>query len=245
MNIQWLRRMAAIVAAGFFVAIVVTEIELALGVDLIDAPFFHSPREAIALAAAVLLLAAFQSGRAGVARGRAASVVAFGLIVLPFNTLVERPPLSLDFWRGNTTLRVDRTMTISRPHAVVLEMGGSQQVDLKALARAASGAGPPPLQGTPTVVVARLSGEPRSAFAVLPDKDEPKPLTPAGALRWTWTAIPRQEGPHGLVLELETHVKEGGADKVGNLYRQLIVITVQGLSWYEVARKSLLDLVGA
>src|SRR6266404_3886681 len=52
MNARWLRRTAEIVALGILFAIVVTEIELAAGFDLLDAPFFHSPPLAMALAVA-------------------------------------------------------------------------------------------------------------------------------------------------------------------------------------------------
>jgi hypothetical protein len=239
-QLQWLRRTAVIVAFGIVFAVVVTEIELAMGFDLLDAPFFHAPQFAIALTAAALVFAVFQARPATTGRGIAAAVVAFGIPVLPFNALSERPPIPMEFWRGNAGLFLPRAMTIGRSHSVVLVI-----------------AGPKPLEGTKTagpadahdavgadLIVARLFGEPRSAFTVMPDKDQPQPISLAGDMRWVWAVTPRQQGPQRLVLQLDTVAKNyGSADAVSNLYRQLIVVTVQPPSWYEAARGWLIGFV--
>src|SRR6266404_7195834 len=128
MNARWLRRTAEIVALGILFAIVVTEIELAAGFDLLDAPFFHSPPLAMALAVAALAFAGWQARPTATAAGMAAGVVAFGIVVLPFNALVERPATPVDFWRGNAGLLLERAMTVNRPHSVVLVVKGAQQI---------------------------------------------------------------------------------------------------------------------
>jgi hypothetical protein len=93
-------------------------------------------------------------------------------------------------------------------------------------------------------VVARLSGEPRSAFAIMPDKDEPKPLNVTGDTRWDWRVTPKQEGPQRLLLELDTAAKTpAGAAAKGNIYRHLIFIMVQPPTWYEAARRWVIGLV--
>jgi hypothetical protein len=93
-------------------------------------------------------------------------------------------------------------------------------------------------------LVAHLSGEPRSAFAIVPDKDEAKALNGKGDLRWTWDATPKQEGSQRLFLELDTTVKTpAGTTAKGNVYRQFILITVQAPTWYEAARKWLIGVV--
>src|SRR5437660_11218395 len=109
MTARWLRRMAEIVALGILFAIVVTEVELAAGFDLLDAPFFHSPPLAMALAVAALAVAAWQARPATKVAGMAAGVLAFGVVVLPFNALAERPPMPVDFWKGNAGLLLPRT----------------------------------------------------------------------------------------------------------------------------------------
>src|SRR4051812_39959627 len=104
MTVQWLWRLAKIVAAGILCGIVVTELELALGFDLLDAPFFHAPLEAIALGVAALAFAVYQSRPSASTSRMAAGVLAFGIIVLPFGALVERPPTPVEFWKGSAGL---------------------------------------------------------------------------------------------------------------------------------------------
>jgi hypothetical protein len=234
----WLRRWATITVAGVLFAVAVTEVELALGVDLLDAPFFHAPIQAIALVAAALALAAFQARAGAPPSGRMAAVLAFGLVVMPYNALSEQPSIPVDFWRGNAGLLLDRTMTVNRPHAVVLVIKASQPI----------GKGSAPLDARDVLgadsVVAHLKADPRSAFTLVPDTDQAKPLSLADDMRFTWTATPRQEGVLRLILELDALAKNrGSADKASSLYRQYVRITVQPPSWYEAARQGLIDLV--
>jgi hypothetical protein len=238
MNAGWLRRTAEIVALGVIFAIVVTEIELAAGFDLLDAPFFHSPPLAMALAVAALAFAGWQARPTATAAGMAAGVAAFGIVVLPFNALVERPATPVDFWRGNAGLLLERVMTVNRPHSVVLVVKGAQQISNSVGgqigARDVLGA---------DAIVARLSGEPQAAFTVVPDKDTTQAIGLTADMRWAWSATPRQQGPQRLLLQLNTLAKNSGKDTVSNLYRQFIPITVQAPSWYEAGRKWLIDLV--
>ncbi|HSS86406.1 MAG TPA: hypothetical protein VLL30_21835, partial [Reyranella sp.] len=112
----------------------------------------------------------------------------------------------------------------------------------KAPAPTTGGTSPP--AGDGESVVARLSGEPRSAFVIMPDKDEPKPLNVTGDTRWDWRVTPKQEGPQRLLLELDTAAKTpAGAAAKGNIYRHLIFITVPPPTWYEAARRWVIGLV--
>jgi hypothetical protein len=148
----------------------------------------------------------------------------------------------VDFWRGGATLRIQRTMTVERTYPVVLAVNGPRDIDVTTPAQTTSGSGP--VEGRPESLVAHLSGEPRSAFAIVPDKDEAKALNGKGDLRWTWDATPKQEGSQRLFLELDTTVKTpAGTTAKGNVYRQFILITVQAPTWYEAARKWLIGVV--
>ena len=235
---DWLRNWATTIVAGAVFAIVVTEAQLALGVDLLDVPFFQAPFQAIGLGAIALAFAAFQARPSAPASARAAAVVAFGLMVMPYTALADRPAIPVDFWRGNAGLFVDRTMTISRPHAVVLVIKGSQPIG--------KGSGPMDARdvlGADTIV-ARLSADPRPSFTLAPDDSQAKPINLTEDLRWVWTVTPRQEGGPRLILELDTLMKNrGSADKASSLYRQYVRITVQPPSWYEAARQGLIGLV--
>ena len=239
MNARWLRRAAEIVALGILFAIVVTEIELAAGFDLLDAPFFHSPPLAMALAVAALAFAGWQARPTATATGMAAGVLAFGIAVLPFDTLSERPPMPVDFWKGNAGLLLARTMTVDRPHSVVLVIKGAQQI---ANAAAGGQVGARDVLGA-DVIVARLAGEPPASLTVVPDKDQPQPISLTADMRWAWSVTPRQHGPQRLVLHLNSVTKNSGKDTLSSLYRQLVLITVQPPSWYEAGRKWLIDLV--
>ncbi len=239
---QWLRRTAGIVAAGILFALVVVEIQIALGFNL-DSPFFRSPWAAFGVAAAALAFAAYQARPKATRAGTGAGIAVFGLAVLPFNSLLEpTPSIVVDFWRGSAALRIERTMTVERTYPVVLVVSGPKDIDGKMMP--APTAGGSTGAGGPDSVVARLFGEPRSDFAIVPDKDEPKALSGAGDLRWTWDATPKQEGRQRLVLELNTMVKTpAGTTAMGSVYRQFILITVQSPTWYEAARKWLIGLV--
>jgi hypothetical protein len=230
--------MAEIVALGILFAIVVTEVELAAGFDLLDAPFFHSLPLAMALAVAALAVAAWQARPATTAAGMAAGVLAFGIVVLPFNALAERPPMPVDFWKGNAGLLLQRTMTVNRPHSVVLVIMGAQQISNTAGGQV----GARDVLGA-DAVAARLSGEPPAAFTVVPDKDEPQAISLTADMRWAWVVTPREQGAQRLVLHLNTLAKNSGKDPVSSLYRQLVLITVQPPSWYEAGRNWLIDLV--
>jgi hypothetical protein len=234
-----LRRFAEIVALGILFAIVVTEVELAAGFDLLDAPFFHSPLLAIALAVAALAFAGWQARSATTAAGMAAGVLAFGIAVLPFDALSERPPMPVDFWKGNAGLLLERTMTVDRPHSVVLVIKGAQQISNAA---AGGQVGARDVLGA-DVIVARLAGEPPASLTVVPDKDQPQPISLTADMRWAWSVTPRQQGPQRLVLHLNSVTKNSGKDTLSSLYRQLVLITVQPPSWYEAGRKWLIDLV--
>jgi hypothetical protein len=237
MVLEWLLRFLKLVAGGIVVAIAVTEIQLGLGVDLLDAPFFHAPAEAIGLGIAALAYAAFQTRPGGKPAGMATSLVAFAVVVLPFSGFAERPAIPVDFWKGTAGLLLDRTMTVNRPHPVVLVVKGAQPMTKGV---------PMPSQElfTADTIVGRLFGDPRPSFTVVPEGDQPKPITVTEDMRWTWTATPHQEGPQRLVLELDTLQKNrGSADKASSLYRQLILIRVQPPSWYEAARNWLFGLL--
>jgi hypothetical protein len=236
---RWARRAAGIVAAGILFAVVVVEIQIALGFNL-DSPFFRSPWVAIGFAAAALAFAVYQARPTAMRAGVGAGIALFGLAVLPFSALLEpTPSIAVDFWRGGATLRIQRTMTVERTYPVVLVV--SEAKDISGMAPAPTTAGSGPVDGGADSLVAHLSGEPRSAFAIVPDKDEAKALSGKGDLRWAWDATPRQEGPQRLFLELVTTVKTpAGTTAKGNVYRQFILITVQAPTWYEAARKWLI-----
>jgi hypothetical protein len=239
---RWARRAAGIVAAGILFAIVVVEIQLALGFNL-DSPFFRLPWAAIGFAVAALAFAAYQARPTAMRAGVGAGIAVFGLAVLPFNALLEpTPSIAVDFWRGGATLRIQRTMTVERTYPVVLVV--SEAKDISGMAPAPTTGGSGPVDSGADSLVAHLSGEPRSAFAIVPDKDEAKALSGKGDLRWTWDATPKQEGPQRLFLELVTTVKTpAGTTAKGNVYRQFILITVQAPTWYEAARKWLIGVV--
>jgi hypothetical protein len=238
MIFEWLLRFLKLVLGGTVVAIAVTEIQLGLGVDLLDAPFFHAPVEAIGLGIAALAYGAFQTRPGAKPAGRAASLLAFAIVVLPFNGFAERPAIPVEFWKGTAGLLLDRTMTVNRPHPVALVIKGAQPMTT-------AGAVPSQELFTADTIVGRLFGEPRQSFTVLPEGDQPKPIAVSDDMRWTWTVTPRQEGPQRLVLELDTLQKSSGGSTKGasSLYRQLIVIRVQPPSWYETARNWLFAIV--
>src|SRR5262249_60395287 len=177
---DWLRNWATIIVAGALFAIAVTEVQLALGVDLLDAPFFQAPVQTIGLGAIALAFAAFQARPSAPASARAAAVLAFGLVVMPYNALSDRPAIPVDFWRGNAGLFVDRTMTVNRPHAAVLVIKGSQPIGKSSApmdARDVLGA---------DTIVARLSADPRPSFTLAPDDSQAKPRSLAEDRRWVW-----------------------------------------------------------
>ncbi|MBV8186781.1 MAG: hypothetical protein JO339_06035 [Alphaproteobacteria bacterium] len=232
----WLLRFAKLVLGGIVVAIAVTEIQLGLGVDLLDAPFFHVPAEAIGLGLAALAYAAFQTRPGARPAGMAASLVAFAIVVLPFGAFSERPAIPIEFWKGTTGLLLDRTMTVDRPHRVSLVIKAAEPL---------TRAGPVPAQElfNADTIVGRLFGEPRASFTIVPEGDQPRPISVTEDMSWTWTATPRHEGPQRLVLELDT-LKKGApkGDRASSLFRQLIVVRVQPPSWYEAARNWLFGL---
>jgi len=241
MVLQWLLRFLRLVAGGIVVAIAVTETQLGLGVDLLDAPFFHAPAEAIGLGIAAFAYAAYQTRPGARPAGMATSLVAFAIVVLPFNGFAERPAIPVDFWKGTSGLLLDRTMTVNRPHPVVFVVKGAQPM---------TKAGPVMSQElfTADTIVGRLFGDPRPSFTVAPEGDQPKPISLSDDMRWAWTVTPRQEGPQRLVLELDTLQKnrggnDGNAKGASSLYRQLILIRVQPPSWYERGRNWLFGLV--
>ena len=241
---RWLLRMAGTVAGGVLFAIVVLEIQIALGFRLVDSALFRYPWAALGLVVAALVFAGYRTWTRPKSAGGSAVIAAFGIVVVPFNALLEPgpPPITVDFWRGGGALRIERTMTVDRSYPVVLVVSGPKDISGKTPAPTTSGSSPGE-EGADSVV-ARLSGEPSSAFAIVPDKEQPKPLGGAGDLRWTWDATPRQEGRQRLILELDTTVKTpAGTAAKGGIYRQFILITVQAPSWYEAARKRVIGFV--
>jgi hypothetical protein len=241
---RWLLRMARIVASGVVLAIVVLEIQLALGFRLADTPLFRYPWPVAGLIVAALAFAAYNIGTTTTGAWASVGVAAFVVAVMPFNALLEPspPPIPVDFWSGGGALRLDRTMTVERSYPIVLALNGPKDISGKAPAPTTGGIGP--VAGDGESVVARLSGEPRSAFAIMPDKDQSKPLAATGDLRWDWRVAPKQEGPQRLLLELDTAAKTpAGAAAKGNIYRHFIFIMVQPPTWYEAARRWVIGLV--
>jgi len=241
---RWFLRMARIVASGIVFAIVVLEIQLALGFRLVDSPLFRYPWPTVGLIAAALVFAAYHTWTTTTGAWASVGIAAFGIAVLPFNALFEPapPPIVVDFWRGDGALRIERAMTVERTYPVVLVVGGPRDISGKTPAPTTGGSGP--VAGDGESVVARLSGEPPSAFAIIPDKDEPKALGVAGDIRWDWRITPKQEGPQRLLLELDTAAKTPASVAAkGNIYRHFIFITVQAPTWYEAARRWVIGLV--
>jgi hypothetical protein len=237
---QWFLRMARIVASGIVFAVVVLEIQLALGFRLVDSPLFRYPWPTVGLIVAALIFAAYNIWTTTTGAWASVGIAAFVVAVMPFNALLEPspPPIPVDFWTGGGALRLERTMTVERSYPIVLVLNGPKDISGKTTAPT----NPP--TGDSESVVARLSGEPRSAFAIMPDKDEPKPLNVTGDTRWDWRVTPKQEGPQRLLLELDTAAKTpAGAAAKGNIYRHLIFITVQPPTWYEAARRWVIGLV--
>jgi hypothetical protein len=241
---RWFLRMAGIVASGILFAIVVLEIQLALGFRLVDSPLFRYPWPTVGLIVAALVFAGYNTWTTTTGAWASVGIAAFGIAVLPFNALLEPapPPIAVDFWSGGGTLGVERTMTVERTYPVVLVLNGPKDISGKTPAPTAGSKGPG--AGDGESVVARLSGEPRSAFAITPDKDEPKPLSATGDTRWDWRVTPKLEGPQRLLLEFDTAVKtQAGAAAKGNIYRHFVFITVQAPTWYEAARRWVIGLV--
>jgi hypothetical protein len=241
---RWFLRMAGIVASGILFAIVVLEIQLALGFRLVDSPLFRYPWPTVGLIAAALVFAAYHTWTTTTGAWASVGIAAFGIAVLPFNALLAPapPPIVVDFWRGDGALRIERAMTVERTYPVVLVVGGPKDISGKTAAPTTGGSGP--VAGDGESVVARLSGEPRSAFAIIPDKDEPKLLSVTGDTRWDWRVTPKQEGPQRLLLELDTAAKtQAGVAAKGNIYRHFVFITVQAPTWYEAARRWVIGLV--
>ena len=244
---RWLLRLAGTVASGVVFAIVVLEIQIALGFRLVDSALFRYPWAALGLVFAALVFAGYRTWRSPKSAGGSAVIAAFGIVVVPFNVLLEPgpPPITVDFWRGGGALWIERTMTVDRSYPVVLVVTGPKDISGKTPAPTTGGSGPAEKgEGGADSVVARLSGEPRSAFTIVPDKAEPQALGGTGDLRWTWDATPRQEGPQRLILELDTTVKTpAGTAATGNIYRQFLLITVQAPTWYESARTWVVGVV--
>jgi hypothetical protein len=235
---RWLLRLSATVAGGVVFAIVVLEIEIALGFRLGDSALFRYPWAALGLVVAALVFAGYRTWTNPKSAGGSAVIAAFGIVVVPFNALLEPgpPPITVDFWRGGGALWIERTMTVERSYPVVLVVTGPKDLSGKPPAPAPGG-GSPGEEGADSVV-AHLSGGPNAAFTINPDKEQAKPLAGAGDLRWTWDVRPRQEGPQRLILELDTTVKTPtGATTKGGIYRQFVLITVQAPLWYEAARR--------
>jgi hypothetical protein len=243
-NWRWFLRMARIVASGGVLAIVVLEIQLALGFRLADTPLFRYPWPTVGLIVAALAFAGYNIWTTTTGAWASVGIAAFFVAVMPFNALLEPspPPIPVDFWSGGGALQIERTMTVERSYPIVLVLNGPKDISGKTPAPTTGGSGP--VAGDGESVVARLTGEPRSAFAIMPDKDEPKPLSVTGDTRWDWRVMPRQEGPQRLVLELDTTAKTpAGAAAKANIYRHFMFVTVQPPTWYEAARRWVIGLV--
>jgi hypothetical protein len=241
---RWFLRMARIVASGAVLSVVVLEIQLALGFRLADTPLFRYPWPTVGLIVAALAFAAYNIWTTTTGAWASVGIAAFVVAVMPFNALLEpsAPPIPVDFWSGGGSLRIERTMTVERSYPVLLVLNGPKDISGKTPAPTAGGGGP--VAGDGESVVARLSGEPPSAFAIMPDKDEPKPLAVTGDTRWEWRVTPRQEGPQRLLLELDTAAKTpAGAAAKANIYRHFMFVTVQPPTWYEAARRWVIGLV--
>jgi hypothetical protein len=241
---RWFLRMARIVASGVVLAIVVLELQLALGFRLADTPLFRYPWPTVGLIAAALAFAAYNIWTTTTGAWASVGIAAFVVAVMPFNALLEpSPPLiPVDFWSGGGGLQIERTMSMERSYPVVLVLNGPKDISGKTPAPTTGGSGPVASNGEG--VVAHLSGEPRSAFAIMPDKDEPKPLSVTGDTRWEWRVTPKQEGPQRLLLELDTAAKTpAGAAAKANIYRHFMFVTVLPPTWYEAARRWVIGLV--
>ena len=240
---RWFLRMAKIFAGGIVFAVVVLEIQLALGFRLVDSPLFRYPWPTAGLIVAALAFAAYHTWTTTTGAWASVAIAVFGIAVLPFNALLEPapPPIVVDFWRGDGYLRLERAMTVERTYPVVLVLADPKDIGGKTTPAPTTG-GRGPEDGES--VVARLSVEPRSAFVIAPDRDEPRPLSATGDIRWDWRVTPKQQGPQRLLLELDTAAKtQAGVAAKGNIYRHFIFIAVQGPTWYEAARAWVIGLV--
>ena len=99
---RWFLRMAKLVASGVVLAIVVIEIQLALGFRLADTPLFRYPWPAVGLIVAALAFAAYNIWTTTTGAWASVGIAAFAVAVMPFNALLEPapPPIPVDFWNG-------------------------------------------------------------------------------------------------------------------------------------------------
>ena len=113
---RWFLRLARLVATGVVLAIVVLEIQLALGFRLADTPLFRYPWPTVGLIAAALAFAAYNIWATTTGAWASVGIAAFVVAVMPFNALLEPapPPIPVDFWTGGGTLLIERTMTVER-----------------------------------------------------------------------------------------------------------------------------------
>src|SRR5260370_37095046 len=89
---RWFLRMARIVASGIVFAIVVLEIQLALGFRLVDSPLFRYPWPIVRPVAAPLVFAPYHTCTTPPDDGASVGTAAFGTAVLPFNALRDPAP---------------------------------------------------------------------------------------------------------------------------------------------------------
>lgn len=141
-------------------------------------------------------------------------------------------------WNGKASVSIAQTMTVDRAYPVVLGVSGAKDFDLVALRAAMGTSDAPEVRSVVVadVMVARLSGEPLSAFDVRPDRQEQKGIGKDGLVRWSWEVTPRMTGVQRLVLELDAVVRvDNSPDAPRTIHRQFIPIDVMVVPWYEAA----------
>jgi hypothetical protein len=241
---RWAWRTARIVVLGVLLAVGLIELLMAIGVDVFATPVLRSPKVAIGLVVIALFFAAYQARSTATNAGAGAGVALSGFATVPFILVPALEPVpaatTAGFWKGSVAWQLERTMTVDQPYSMIVVVSGAKTFDLKGFAQTMGGSGSVDAKevDVPDVLVARLHGQPRSVFSVVPEKADPQTIGVAGDMRWSLDVTPKQEGAQKLLLELYAVVKpRGGPDAIQNVFRQPIPITVEAVAWYTSVRR--------
>jgi hypothetical protein len=237
-------RLAARISGGVggsvLLVAVATNIQAELGFD----PWWPALRSSWVVLGALGALAFFWAYRQGQLKAVGASggtgTVLFGIVALPFHApLAPLPPAtSADFWKGAAALQLERAMTVEQTYPAIIVVTRAGAFDLLALGKEMGSSGSIDIRAVQVsdVMVARLFGEPRSGFSIVPDRAESKAIGQNGEIRWSWDVTPKTEGKQKLVFELDAIVKSSaGTEAPSNVYRQFIPIEVEVVPWYRSA----------